>query len=118
MVRARGGAVLVPGHLRGMGPLRLHCHRSRKGDHPVMFRRYNAARRGGALHQAQGGPPAAAYPRAVPYAVSGLGSRRPTQLLPEMMELCWDDEKATCLFAFLFMQRLTCLDVRSAGSGQ
>jgi hypothetical protein len=38
--------------------------------------------------------------------VGGLGSRRPTQLLAEMMELCPDDEEASCFFVFLFLQRL------------
>ncbi len=40
------------------------------------------------------------------HAVGGLGSRRPTQLLAEMMELCPDDEEASCFFEFLFLQRL------------
>ena len=40
------------------------------------------------------------------HAVGGLGSRRPTQLLAEMMELCPDDEEASCFFVFLFLQRL------------
>jgi hypothetical protein len=40
------------------------------------------------------------------HAVGGLGSRRPTQLLAEMMELYPDDEEASCFFVFLFLQRL------------
>jgi hypothetical protein len=40
------------------------------------------------------------------HAVGGLGSRQPTQLLAEMMELCPDDEEASCFFVFLFLQRL------------
>jgi len=40
------------------------------------------------------------------HAVGGLGSRRPMQLLAEMMELCPDDEEASCFFVFLFLQRL------------
>jgi hypothetical protein len=38
-------------------------------------------------------------------AVGPLGSRRPSQLLAEMMELCPDDEEASCFFMF-FLQRL------------
>ena len=38
--------------------------------------------------------------------MGGLGSRRPMQLLAEMMELCQDDEEASCFFVFLFLQRL------------
>jgi hypothetical protein len=40
------------------------------------------------------------------HAVGGLGSRRPSQLLAEMMELCPNDKEASCLFVFLFLQRL------------
>jgi hypothetical protein len=39
-------------------------------------------------------------------AVGPLGSRRPSQLLAEMMELCPDDEEASCFFVFFFLQRL------------
>ncbi len=39
-------------------------------------------------------------------AVGPLGSRRPSQLLAEMMELCPDDEEASCFFMFFFLQRL------------
>ena len=39
-------------------------------------------------------------------AVGPLGSRRPSQLLAEMMELCPDDEAASCFFVFFFLQRL------------
>jgi hypothetical protein len=39
-------------------------------------------------------------------AVGPLGSRRPSQLLAEMMELCLDDEEASCFFVFFFLQRL------------
>jgi hypothetical protein len=39
-------------------------------------------------------------------AVGPLGSRRPSQLLAEMMELCPDDEVASCFFVFFFLQRL------------
>jgi hypothetical protein len=39
-------------------------------------------------------------------AVGPLGSRRPSQLLAEMMELCPDDEEASCFFIFFFLQRL------------
>jgi hypothetical protein len=35
-----------------------------------------------------------------------LGSRGPTQLLAEMMELLLCDEEGSCLFAVLFMQRI------------
>ncbi len=38
--------------------------------------------------------------------VGGLGIRRPSQLLAEMMELCPDVEEASCFFVFLFLQRL------------
>ncbi len=38
--------------------------------------------------------------------MGGLGSRRPTELLAEMMELCPDDEEASCFFVFLFLQHL------------
>jgi len=38
--------------------------------------------------------------------MGGLGSRWPSQLLAEMMELCPDDEEASCFFVFLFLQRL------------
>jgi hypothetical protein len=39
-------------------------------------------------------------------AVGPLGSLRPSQLLAEMMELCPDDEEASCFFVFFFLQRL------------
>jgi hypothetical protein len=39
-------------------------------------------------------------------AVGPLGSRFPSQLLAEMMELCPDDEEASCFFVFFFLQRL------------
>jgi hypothetical protein len=39
-------------------------------------------------------------------AVGPLGSRRPSQLLVEMMELCPDDAEASCFFIFFFLQRL------------
>jgi hypothetical protein len=39
-------------------------------------------------------------------AVGPLGSHRPLQLLAEMMELCPDDEEATCFFVFFFLQQL------------
>jgi hypothetical protein len=39
-------------------------------------------------------------------AVGPLGSRRPSQLLVEMMELCPDDEEASRFFVFFFLQRL------------
>ncbi len=39
-------------------------------------------------------------------AVGPLGSCRPSQLLAEMMELCPDDEEASCFFVFFFLQRL------------
>jgi hypothetical protein len=39
-------------------------------------------------------------------AFGPLGSRRPSQLLAEMMELCPDDEEASCFFVFFFLQRL------------
>jgi hypothetical protein len=48
-------------------------------------------------------------------AVSPLGSRRPTQPLVEMMELCLDDEEASCFFIF-YLQRLPAwLSVRQSG---
>jgi uncharacterized membrane protein len=40
------------------------------------------------------------------HVVGGLGSRWPMQLLAEMMELCPDDEEASCFFVFLFLQHL------------
>jgi hypothetical protein len=39
-------------------------------------------------------------------AIGPLGSSRPSQLLAEMMELCPDDEAASCFFVFFFLQRL------------
>jgi hypothetical protein len=39
-------------------------------------------------------------------AVGPLGSRRPSQLLVEMVELCHDDEEASCFFVVFFLQRL------------
>jgi hypothetical protein len=39
-------------------------------------------------------------------AVGLLGSRCPSQLLTEMMELCPDDEEASCFFVIFFLQRL------------
>jgi hypothetical protein len=39
-------------------------------------------------------------------AVSLLGSRRPTQLLAEMIDLCPDDTEASCFFVFFFLQWL------------
>jgi hypothetical protein len=39
-------------------------------------------------------------------AVGLLGSCRPSQLLAEMMELCPDNEVASCFFVFFFLQRL------------
>jgi hypothetical protein len=39
-------------------------------------------------------------------AVSLLGGRRPSQLLAEMMELCPDDEEASCFFVFFVLQCL------------
>jgi hypothetical protein len=39
-------------------------------------------------------------------AVGSLGSRCPSQLLAEMMELCPDDKEASCFFVFFFLQRL------------
>jgi hypothetical protein len=39
-------------------------------------------------------------------AMGLLGSCRPTQLLAEIMELCPDDEEASCFFAFFFLHRL------------
>jgi hypothetical protein len=39
-------------------------------------------------------------------AVGPLGSRRPTQLLAEIMELCPADKEASCFFIFFFLQRL------------
>jgi hypothetical protein len=39
-------------------------------------------------------------------SVGPLGSRRPSQLLAEMMELCHDDEEASCFFVFFFLQLL------------
>jgi hypothetical protein len=39
-------------------------------------------------------------------AVGPLGSRHPSQLLAEMMELCSDDKEASCFFVFFFLQRL------------
>ncbi len=38
--------------------------------------------------------------------MGGLGSHRLTELLAEMMELCPDDEEASCFFVFLFLQHL------------
>ena len=38
--------------------------------------------------------------------VGPLGRRCPTQLLAEMMELCPDDEEASCFFIFFFLQHL------------
>jgi hypothetical protein len=39
-------------------------------------------------------------------AVGPLGSRRPSHLLAEMMELCPDDEEVSCFLVFFFLQRL------------
>ncbi len=40
-------------------------------------------------------------------AMGLLGSCHPTQLLAEIIELCPDDEEASCFFAFFFLHRLT-----------
>ncbi len=39
-------------------------------------------------------------------AMDALGSRKPTQLLAEMLELCPDEEEDSMFFTFLFLQRL------------
>ena len=39
-------------------------------------------------------------------ALGSLGSRRPSQLLAEMMEVCPDDEENSCFFVFFFLKRL------------
>jgi hypothetical protein len=58
------------------------------------------------VHEAEGGSPAATHSDEIGieelHAVGGLGSRRPSQLLAEMMELCPDEEEANCFFVFLF----------------
>ncbi len=51
------------------------------------------------------------------HAVGGLGSRRPSQLLAEMMELCPDEEEASCFFVFLFFSASPCLVEGPAGGG-
>jgi hypothetical protein len=52
-------------------------------------------------------------------AVGPLGSRRPSQLLAEMMELCPDDEEASCFFMFFFLQRLSAwLSIQLEGADQ
>ncbi len=52
-------------------------------------------------------------------AIGPLGSRRPSQLLAEMMELCPDDEEASCFFIFFFLQRLPAwLRVQLGGNDQ
>jgi hypothetical protein len=40
------------------------------------------------------------------HTLDALGSRKPTQLLSEMMELCPQGEQQSKLFAFLFLYRL------------
>ncbi len=49
------------------------------------------------------------------HAVEGLGSHRPSQPEAEMMELCPDDEEASCFFVFLFVQCLPAWSESSAG---
>jgi hypothetical protein len=39
-------------------------------------------------------------------AVGALGRRCPTQLLELLLELCPDDEEASCFFIFFVLQRL------------